>query len=747
MSDKEDFERHVPVHPLPDEIQQMGTDDTVCKFCGVSYLIHREIKKLEDRIKNLEVDLQDYESLKTKETQFRQLSSEQYLKIQDLDEKLSTRIQMISSLNTDIESKDLEISRLKKISYEAENDNNQISVECEKLKKKLLIYDSVVMATKISISEQKSQLKRLELDAKDQKVLIGQYVQHINNQVEKYTVKNQRETQNQSEDLSLLKIQINQLIKDKASNEEQMDFYKKQIESFQVAKKEMNSQNGILNDELNKLKKLNSKSFDLEKENRTLLEQMSDLKNEITNLKFKLDDAHAETNEFKQKINSFQGNLSQAKSAYELELKLKNDSIFKAKNELDSIKKRYEEKDKFEKEILNNHQINLHEVTNLKYEIKNLNDRLGDHENERNSMILAHQCQITQLKDSFREKLRNAEIDPEKIAEELNKERDRNQLELQKLTSDLNQNFKMEFDIQEQKYNEMYAKYQQISKEFEGNSKTRISDLENENKRLSIEMKHLQQDKTNIEKKLKKELEDLRAITKELHGRLEKYTDDDDFDGVAGLKKEITQKNGTISDLESRLKEFENQLNAAKDEARILQETVHNECLERHELHEKLDEARDELLELKKNAYSSQQLIPLKGSLNKNNLSTFKNGTGLIDVNNPPENYPKAYPKSLNEMQNTSLNKNESHLNSTRNRKNSATVSNSTSEKSSAESSAKVVEPFDRHKAMNLMSQKYPSEPVQLFKKLNEISNDKKNTSNRTLSDNKKRISLLLARK
>ena len=35
---------------------------------------------------------------------------------------------------------------------------------------------------------------------------------------------------------------------------------------------------------------------------------------------------------------------------------------------------------------------------------------------------------------------------------------------------------------------------------------------------------------------------------------------------------------------------------------RILQETVHDECLERQELHEKLNEARDELLELKKNA-------------------------------------------------------------------------------------------------------------------------------------------------
>ena len=51
--DSELFEKHVPVHPLPEEILKMKTDETVCHFCGVSYLIHREIKKLEDRIKVL----------------------------------------------------------------------------------------------------------------------------------------------------------------------------------------------------------------------------------------------------------------------------------------------------------------------------------------------------------------------------------------------------------------------------------------------------------------------------------------------------------------------------------------------------------------------------------------------------------------------------------------------------------------------------------------------------------------------
>lgn len=102
--------------------------------------------------------------------------------------------------------------------------------------------------------------------------------------------------------------------------------------------------------------------------------------------------------------------------------------------------------------------------------------------------------------------------------------------------------------------------------------------------------------------KLKEELNSLREITKELHGRLEKYTDDDDMENKENLQKELNKKSGNIRELETRIKELESQLEMAKEETRLLQETVHNECLERHELHEKLEEARDELLELKKNA-------------------------------------------------------------------------------------------------------------------------------------------------
>jgi hypothetical protein len=46
----------------------------------------------------------------------------------------------------------------------------------------------------------------------------------------------------------------------------------------------------------------------------------------------------------------------------EKDLAQKNEEVLRLKNELDGIKKRYDEKDKFETEILNNHQNNLSKI-------------------------------------------------------------------------------------------------------------------------------------------------------------------------------------------------------------------------------------------------------------------------------------------------------------------------------------------------------------------------------------------------
>ena len=90
-------------------------------------------------------------------------------------------------------------------------------------------------------------------------------------------------------------------------------------------------------------------------------------------------------------------------------------------------------------------------------------------------------------------------------------------------------------------------------------------------------------------------------------------------------------------------------------------------------------------------------------------------------------------------------------------------ISRASSEKSTAESTSKIVDPYNKKnvsRTISLMNNNI-SEPIQLFKKINELANNSKenknqinqtsNSSSRSNSNsiaaNKKRISLLIARK
>ncbi|KAM6127498.1 protein LEKR1 [Phoenicopterus ruber ruber] len=55
------MERHIPIHALPEEIQKMSRDETVCKYCGVSYLILHEFKVMEEKVKAMEKEIKFYE--------------------------------------------------------------------------------------------------------------------------------------------------------------------------------------------------------------------------------------------------------------------------------------------------------------------------------------------------------------------------------------------------------------------------------------------------------------------------------------------------------------------------------------------------------------------------------------------------------------------------------------------------------------------------------------------------------------
>ena len=64
------FEKYYPQHPLPREIKDLPVKETVCEFCGISYLVHSEIKRLEEEIISLNKRIKIFEEIEIMERMY-----------------------------------------------------------------------------------------------------------------------------------------------------------------------------------------------------------------------------------------------------------------------------------------------------------------------------------------------------------------------------------------------------------------------------------------------------------------------------------------------------------------------------------------------------------------------------------------------------------------------------------------------------------------------------------------------------
>uniref|UniRef100_A0A674HQI8 Leucine, glutamate and lysine rich 1 n=1 Tax=Taeniopygia guttata TaxID=59729 RepID=A0A674HQI8_TAEGU len=107
------MERRGPVHALPEEIRKMSREQTVCKYCGVSYLTLHEFKVMEDKVRAMEKEIKVYKGSLERE---QRLQAELQALHHDLERcraESESKTERIKTLTVELKTKQEEMKTVK----------------------------------------------------------------------------------------------------------------------------------------------------------------------------------------------------------------------------------------------------------------------------------------------------------------------------------------------------------------------------------------------------------------------------------------------------------------------------------------------------------------------------------------------------------------------------------------------------------------------------------------------------------
>ncbi|KAM4590002.1 uncharacterized protein lekr1 [Fundulus diaphanus] len=119
-----------PAYPLPEEIKMMERSETVCRYCGVSYLIFHEFHQLRSQLAQLEAELQDL-----KETAQREKAQHDALELDRLEWERELQMQMHKQ--ADLREKNASEELQKRNQDMMKSLREEFETKCERMKKEM----------------------------------------------------------------------------------------------------------------------------------------------------------------------------------------------------------------------------------------------------------------------------------------------------------------------------------------------------------------------------------------------------------------------------------------------------------------------------------------------------------------------------------------------------------------------------------------------------------------------------------
>ncbi|XP_057613111.1 protein LEKR1 [Chionomys nivalis] len=605
------MDRHIPMHALPEEIQKMSPEETVCKYCGVSYLILHEFKAMEEKLKAVEEEMKFYQGSVEREKR--------------LQEKLQSLSQEFDKYKTDSESKNKRVQDANMKLKKQQNEFQRIQKELDHQQNELKIKQKQSQVFSQRLSEYRYFWNKTLLLLTFTKRELTSIKHEVCDNFQNWTsLKGEVFLQMKSlSDAALAEIDM--LNKSLTVSQRNKVCLEEEIKNLKLL-----SDAAILRSQEMQASKqhevsLQARCYDLQKEALDLQCQVEALGLRLQKTVMELDNSKEMLMKKSNVADNCQRELRKLKfesviseSRHSRLLKEKEDSLLTCQQLYKTLQQELTTKERQGEDLKRRINLAENELEMTKTLLHRTQEEILTLKNERELMLAAHQKSIEQMQETLRQKLLSDESWREKIEAELTKERARHLIEFQEQALLFKEEAKLELDIEKEKHQEVIQKYQQEQEDLQ----KKIADLiAGATKDLRLEVASLQEKLhesharyTEESASKRKEIEDLKSLVAELECRLKREASRDDSVSE-DLKKEMKQKSDELERVMLAQTQLLQQFSQSQEENTFLQETVRRECEERFELTEALSQAREQLLELRRSGGS------LRCSLNKGTLT------------------------------------------------------------------------------------------------------------------------------
>ncbi|XP_050921646.1 protein LEKR1 isoform X2 [Lates calcarifer] len=578
------------IYPLPEEIKKMERSETVCRYCGVTYLIYYEFHQLRTRLAQLETELQDVRG-----TAEREKAQREALELGRLEWERALHLELQrkseekeSSMREKLEDKYRDIERVLREELEEKNERRRREMEEEYQK---------------TIEEKEKQLRR-ELGDSEAERLRSQGDELERRAEEREKVLNdalQKANKNLDELRKYLQQLEERLAVATSTKEEAERFLRKEKQRGEILRDVCVQQEKALRATLSMLHSARSNLTDVRGFLIQLMGAWQAFKSQILQhstqvssvLRQEQKRSHEELQKMREQKEHLTQQLMEKRKQSEEQLSQQEDSerehrgiILRLKGELeekherwlacqrrcDTIQEQLSSWQRREEQTSRKHCAAEEEVTRLREALEKVQKETKELRRERDVLIESHGKVLTKMEEDCRQEMAS------KLAATLDEQRTQSALHLRKQMETFRREVELELTIDREKNQLLLLQYQRDGAQLQQKLEEREQELRGLKEELQQERRSREEERRTQDEQRRRRREE------EIHQELQ-HSQQQEALHLSQAKAELqlmTERNMEL-----------------QEEVASLQETVRRECEEREELTAALSKAQEELLGLR----------------------------------------------------------------------------------------------------------------------------------------------------